>query len=143
MDRAPELLAKDVRIIDLGADFRLSDTEVFAQWYGMAHRAPAALAEACYGLPEYYRAQVSEARLVANPGCYPTAVILGFAPLLAAGLLNEELLIADCKSGVSGAGRRTGRAKHEPHVLAAGRFGAGSCRAIAVTPFKSIPYSFE
>ena len=105
MDRAPELLAKGVRVIDLGADFRLSDTEIFAQWYGMVHRAPAALAEACYGLPEYYRAQVSEARLVANPGCYPTAVILGFAPLLAAGLLNEELLIADCKSGVSGAGR--------------------------------------
>ena len=105
MDSAPELLAKGVRVIDLGADFRLPDAEVFAQWYGMAHRAPEALAEACYGLPEYYRAKVSAARLIANPGCYPTAVILGLAPLLAEGLLREDTLIADCKSGVSGAGR--------------------------------------
>jgi N-acetyl-gamma-glutamyl-phosphate reductase len=105
MDSAPKLLTKGVRIIDLGADFRLPDAEVFAQWYGMAHRAPEALAEACYGLPEYYRAKVGEARLIANPGCYPTAVILGLAPLLAEGLLREDTLIADCKSGVSGAGR--------------------------------------
>lgn len=105
MDHAPGLLAKGVRVIDLGADFRLADAGLFARWYGMAHRAPEALAEARYGLPEYYRKQVGEARLVANPGCYPTAVILGFAPLLAEGLLEDGGLIADCKSGVSGAGR--------------------------------------
>ena len=105
MDSAPKLLAEGVRIIDLGADFRLPDAEVFAQWYGMAHRAPEVLGEACYGLPEYYRTKISGARLIANPGCYPTAVILGLAPLLAEGLLQEDTLIADCKSGVSGAGR--------------------------------------
>lgn len=108
MDSVPELLANNVRVIDLGADFRLTDADTFAQWYGMPHRAPEALSEACYGLPEYYRENVAKARLVANPGCYPTAVILGFAPLLKAGLLNTDGLIADCKSGVSGAGR-TGR----------------------------------
>ncbi len=105
MDSVPQLLAQGVRIIDLGADFRLADAEVFAQWYGMAHRAPEALQEACYGLPEYYRERVARSRLIANPGCYPTAVILGFAPLLKAGLLHTDTLVADCKSGVSGAGR--------------------------------------
>ncbi|MBU2740598.1 MULTISPECIES: N-acetyl-gamma-glutamyl-phosphate reductase [Acidithiobacillus] len=108
MDSAPELLARDVRVIDLGADFRLADAEAFAHWYGMAHRAPEALRAACYGLPEYFREQIAQSRLIANPGCYPTAVILGFAPLLEAGLLHQDTLIADCKSGVSGAGR-TGR----------------------------------
>ncbi|WP_414040624.1 N-acetyl-gamma-glutamyl-phosphate reductase [Acidithiobacillus sp. M4-SHS-6] len=105
MDSAPELLAQDVRVIDLGADFRLPDPELFAQWYGMAHRAPDTLREARYGLPEYYRETIARSRLIANPGCYPTAVILGFAPLLEAGLLQQETLVADCKSGVSGAGR--------------------------------------
>ncbi|MBN2679782.1 N-acetyl-gamma-glutamyl-phosphate reductase [Acidithiobacillus montserratensis] len=105
MDSAPELLAQDVRVIDLGADFRLANPEVFAQWYGMAHRAPDVLREARYGLPEYYREIIAQSRLIANPGCYPTAVILGLAPLLEAGLLQQETLVADCKSGVSGAGR--------------------------------------
>ncbi|MHB1202008.1 MAG: N-acetyl-gamma-glutamyl-phosphate reductase [Acidithiobacillus sp.] len=105
MDLAPQLLAQGARVIDLGADFRLRDSAAFAQWYGMAHRAGDALADAVYGLPEMARVRIPGARLVANPGCYPTAVILGYAPLLAAGVLDPETLIADCKSGVSGAGR--------------------------------------
>ncbi len=105
MDLVPQLLAQGARVIDLGADFRLRDSAAFAQWYGMAHRASDALADAVYGLPETTRAHIPGARLVANPGCYPTAVILGYAPLLAAGVLDPETLIADCKSGVSGAGR--------------------------------------
>ena len=105
MDEAERFLAAGCRIIDLSADFRLRDQEVFAQWYGMAHRAPQLLAQAVYGLPEYYRDAIRTARLLANPGCYPTAVQIGFKPLLANGMIDGSLLIADVKSGVSGAGR--------------------------------------
>lgn len=106
MPLVPELLKAGVRIVDLGADFRIKDVPNWEQWYGMAHSCPEAVAEAVYGLPEVYREQVKDARLVANPGCYPTAVQLGFFPLIEAGLVDVHHLIADAKSGVSGAGRK-------------------------------------
>ncbi len=96
-----------VRVIDLSADFRLTDAAVYQKWYNVAHEAPSLLAEAVYGLPEVKRIRVGEANLVANPGCYPTSVLLALYPLLKAGLLDATApLIADSKSGVSGAGRK-------------------------------------
>lgn len=106
MAQARELVDAGVRIIDLAADFRLKDPAVFEQWYGMPHGCPDLLAEAVYGLPEMNREAIRAARIVGNPGCYPTAVQLGFFPLLEAGVVDAEHLIADCKSGVSGAGRK-------------------------------------
>jgi len=105
MQTTPVLLEAGVRVIDLAADFRIRDVNEWQQWYGMTHACPDLLGEAVYGLPEVNRELISNARLVANPGCYPTAVLLGFLPLLEAGLVNRDQLIADCKSGVSGAGR--------------------------------------
>ncbi|MFC1684742.1 N-acetyl-gamma-glutamyl-phosphate reductase [Pseudomonadota bacterium] len=106
MQMVPQLLDAGTRIIDLAADFRLKDPDEWAQWYGMSHACPELLAEAVYGLPEVNRSLIPKARLVANPGCYPTAVTLGLLPLLEAGLVDPEHLIADTKSGVSGAGRK-------------------------------------
>ncbi|HBR33540.1 MAG TPA: N-acetyl-gamma-glutamyl-phosphate reductase [Firmicutes bacterium] len=102
---APVFLHQGKKVIDLGADFRFNDPLVYEDWYGIKHAAPDLLNEAVYGLPELYRAQIKEARLVGNPGCYPTSILLGTAPLLKSGLQEVELLIADSKSGVSGAGR--------------------------------------
>lgn len=106
MHHASALLAAGVRIIDLAADFRIQDLEVWEKWYGMSHACPDLVSEAIYGLPEINRELIKHARLVANPGCYPTAVQLGFIPLLEAGLVDCSSLIADVKSGVSGAGRK-------------------------------------
>ena len=106
MQQAPELLEAGVRVIDLAADFRLTDVAEWERWYGMQHASPGWVAKAVYGLPEVNRAAIRDARLVANPGCYPTAVQLGFIPLLKAGLVDVDHLIADAKSGVSGAGRK-------------------------------------
>lgn len=106
MQAVPELLAAGTKVIDLGADFRLKDAALWREWYRLEHTCPELLQEAVYGLPELNRAAIKEARLVANPGCYPTAVLLGFLPLLEAGLVDPEHLIADAKSGVSGAGRQ-------------------------------------
>jgi len=106
MQGAPELLEKGVRIVDLGADFRIKNIPEWEQWYGMTHTTPELVAEAVYGLPEVNRGQIKEARLIACPGCYPTAVQLGFKPLLENGLIDVARLIADAKSGVSGAGRK-------------------------------------
>ncbi|MDR2261111.1 MAG: N-acetyl-gamma-glutamyl-phosphate reductase [Azoarcus sp.] len=106
MRQAAALVAAGVRIIDLAADFRLRDADEWEKWYGMRHAAPGLLAEAVYGLPEIHRAQIRKARVLANPGCYPTAVQLGFLPLLEAGAVARDSLIADAKSGVSGAGRK-------------------------------------
>jgi N-acetyl-gamma-glutamyl-phosphate reductase, common form len=106
MGMVPALLKDGVRIIDLGADFRLKDVAVWEEWYKIPHECPELLAEAAYGLPELDRAAIRSARLVANPGCYPTAVLLGFMPLLEQSLLSSSPLIADAKSGVSGAGRQ-------------------------------------
>ncbi len=106
MKSASTLLEAGVRIIDLAADFRLRRVEDWEQWYGMSHACPALLAEAVYGLPEINREAIRTARLIANPGCYPTAVQLGFLPLLESGVIDRQSLIADAKSGVSGAGRK-------------------------------------
>jgi N-acetyl-gamma-glutamyl-phosphate reductase len=100
------LLDAGVKVIDLAADFRLKDKDVWAQWYGQSHACPQLLDEAVYGLPEVNRAAIKAARLVANPGCYPTAVQLGLLPLLEKDLVDTGRLIADCKSAVSGAGRK-------------------------------------
>lgn len=105
MSQVPELLAAGVKVIDLAADFRIKDIAVWEKWYGMTHACPDLVDEAVYGLPEVNREAIRSARLVANPGCYPTAVTLGFLPLLEAGLIDTDSLIADAKSGASGAGR--------------------------------------
>ena len=107
MAQARELVAAGVKIIDLAADFRLKDPAEFEQWYKMPHSCTDLLAESVYGLPEMYRARIAKARIVGNPGCYPTATQLGFLPLVEAGLVDTAHLIADAKSGVSGAGRKT------------------------------------
>jgi N-acetyl-gamma-glutamyl-phosphate reductase len=106
MQQTRALLDAGVRVIDLAADFRIKDIAEWEKWYGMSHACPDLVAEAVYGLPEVNRAKIKQARLVANPGCYPTAVQLGFIPLLEAGLVDAAHLIADAKSGVSGAGRK-------------------------------------
>ena len=106
MEMAPSLLAEGVKIIDLSADFRLNDAAQWASWYGFEHTCPDLLEQAVYGLPEVNREAIKQATLVANPGCYPTAVQLGFLPLLKNALVDNNRLIADVKSGVSGAGRQ-------------------------------------
>lgn len=106
MHMVPELVAHGVKIIDLSADFRIRDIPTWEQFYGMQHACPELVAEAVYGLPEVNRDKVREARIVANPGCYPTTVQLGFMPLLKHDLVDVNHLIADVKSGVSGAGRK-------------------------------------
>ncbi len=106
MSSVPALVQRGVRVIDLSADFRLKDTDLWAQWYNTPHTCPEYAAEAVYGLPELNRAEIRDAQLVAVAGCYPTAVQLGFYPLLKAGLIDPQQLIADAKSGTSGAGRK-------------------------------------
>ncbi|HHX81392.1 MAG TPA: N-acetyl-gamma-glutamyl-phosphate reductase [Pseudomonadaceae bacterium] len=106
MRSVPELVKRGVKVIDLSADFRIKDAKTWSHWYKMEHACPELLPEAVYGLPEINREQIRSARLLANPGCYPTAVQLGFLPLLRAGLVDPTRLIADVKSGVSGAGRK-------------------------------------
>ncbi|MBX3629590.1 MAG: N-acetyl-gamma-glutamyl-phosphate reductase [Nitrosomonas sp.] len=114
MQQAKALVQANVKIIDLSADFRIKDITVWEKWYGMQHACPDLVAEAVYGLPEINRSEIKHARLIANPGCYPTAVQLGFLPLVEAELIDIGCLIADVKSGVSGAGR-----KAEVHTLLA------------------------
>jgi N-acetyl-gamma-glutamyl-phosphate reductase len=106
MQMAEQLLAKGVKVIDLSADFRLKDAKEWSKWYGMEHACPDLIAEAVYGLPEINREAIKKASLIACPGCYPTAVQLGFLPLLENDLINVKHLVADVKSGVSGAGRK-------------------------------------
>ena len=106
MRMARELLDQGVKLVDLAADFRLQDPAVWEKWYGEPHACPDLLAEAVYGLPEVNRERIRAARLVANPGCYPTATQLGLLPLVEAGLIRLDNLIADAKSGASGAGRK-------------------------------------
>lgn len=112
MKSAQVLLDAGVKVIDLAADFRIKDVALWEKWYGMRHASPDLVAEAVYGLPELNRALVQQARLVANPGCYPTAVILGLLPLVENQLVDLGNIIADTKSGASGAGR-----KAEVHTL--------------------------
>jgi N-acetyl-gamma-glutamyl-phosphate reductase len=114
MNEARALYDAGVRLIDIAADFRIKDVGVWEQWYQMKHACPELVAEAVYGLPEVSRKHIRGARIVANPGCYPTSVQLGFLPLLERGGVDLDHLIADAKSGVSGAGR-----KAEVHTLLA------------------------
>ncbi|MDB5923562.1 MAG: argC [Betaproteobacteria bacterium] len=114
MNDARALYDAGVRLIDIAADFRIKDVALWEQWYKMKHACPELVAESVYGLPEVNRQRLREARIVANPGCYPTSVQLGFLPLLEAGVVDLDHLIADAKSGVSGAGR-----KAEVHTLLA------------------------
>lgn len=106
MSQAPELLAAGIRVIDLAADFRIKHIPTWEQWYGATHACPALVEDAVYGLPELNREAIRQARLVANPGCYPTSVILALLPLLAGAMIDPKSIIADCKSGASGAGRK-------------------------------------
>jgi N-acetyl-gamma-glutamyl-phosphate reductase len=107
MSQAQTLLDANVKVIDLAADFRLQDTAIFEKWYKMPHSCPTVLQESVYGIPELYREQIKSAKVIGNPGCYPTTVLLGLAPLLEQGLIDLTApIIADAKSGVSGAGRK-------------------------------------
>ena len=106
MQQARELLEQGVRVIDLAADFRIRDVATWETWYKMKHACPDLIEESVYGLPEMFRESIRTCRLLANPGCYPTAVQLGFLPLIESGAIDLEYLIADAKSGVSGAGRK-------------------------------------
>ena len=107
MSQAQALLNANVKVIDLAADFRLQDTAVFEKWYKMPHSCADILKDAVYGLPELYRGKIKSAKVIGNPGCYPTTVLLGLAPLLEQGLVDFSVpIIADSKSGVSGAGRK-------------------------------------
>jgi len=106
MSQAEELLVSGIRVIDLAADFRIKDIATWEQWYGTTHACPALVDDAVYGLPELNREAIRGARLVANPGCFPTSVILALLPLLANNSIDPKTIIADCKSGTSGAGRK-------------------------------------
>lgn len=105
MDITKKLLSKGVKVIDLGADFRLKDLEKYEQWYELSHKHKDLLTESIYGLPELYKESIRNAKIVANPGCYPTASILALAPLIKNNLIDISTLVIDAKSGVSGAGR--------------------------------------
>lgn len=132
MQQARELVDAGVRLIDLAADFRIRDVAEWEKWYGMKHASPELVAEAVYGLPERNRERIRSARVLANPGCYPTAVQLGFLPLVEAGVVDLSHLIADVKSGVSGAGR-----KAEVHTLFAEA--SDNFKAYAVAGHRHLP----
>jgi N-acetyl-gamma-glutamyl-phosphate reductase len=108
-------LEQDIKVIDISADFRLKDIKEYQHWYKVTHRSPELLSEAVYGLPELHRAEISEARLVANPGCYPTGAILALAPAIRSGIIEPDVII-DSKSGVSGAGRTPALVTHFAEV---------------------------
>lgn len=108
-----EKLRRDGKIvIDLSADFRLQEHSAYETWYGVKHRNPARLKEAVYGLPEFFRNEIRKAKLIANPGCYPTGAVLGVLPLLRDGLVEREDIVIDAKSGVSGAGKKLSLSSH-------------------------------
>jgi len=106
MNATVDLLKNNIKVIDLAADFRIQDATLWEEWYGIKHTCPELLKEAVYGLPELNRREIKNASLIANPGCYPTATILGILPLVKNQLINIENIIVDAKSGVSGAGRK-------------------------------------
>lgn len=108
MQHAEELIAAGTKVIDLAADFRLQNLEQFEKWYGMQHTCPEVLQSSAYGLTELNREKIKQAEVIGNPGCYPTTVQLGLAPLIKdqSGLINTQSIIVDAKSGVSGAGRK-------------------------------------
>jgi N-acetyl-gamma-glutamyl-phosphate reductase len=114
MSTLPALLDRGIRVIDLSADYRLRDPNVYAQWYGESHHDVAHLTQAIYGLPEIYGEEIPTAQLIANPGCYPQTAILGLAPLVAGKHIDLKSIIVDSKSGVSGAGRTPKLTTHFP-----------------------------
>jgi N-acetyl-gamma-glutamyl-phosphate reductase len=114
MEAIPPLLDRGIRVIDLSADYRLRDPQVYQQWYKEAHHDAGNLAHAVYGLPEVYGDRINDARLIANPGCYPQTAILGLAPLVANALVELTGIVVDSKSGVSGAGRTPKLTTHFP-----------------------------
>ncbi|MFC2047228.1 N-acetyl-gamma-glutamyl-phosphate reductase, partial [Chloroflexota bacterium] len=109
------LLNRDIKVVDISADFRLKNAAEYPEWYGFTHPAPQLLKQAVYGLTELYRSQVISARLVANPGCYPTGVILALTPVVKEGLIEPDIII-DSKSGVSGAGRTLSQQTHYSEI---------------------------
>jgi N-acetyl-gamma-glutamyl-phosphate reductase len=116
-DIVPRLLEGGLRVVDLSGAFRLRDTAAYSRWYGFEHTSQNALAEAVYGIPELYSPAIAKARLISNPGCYPTSVILPLTPLLRAGWVNVDAgVVADSKSGVTGAGRKPSDKLHFPEV---------------------------
>jgi N-acetyl-gamma-glutamyl-phosphate reductase len=102
----PEIIAAGIRVVDLSADFRIRDIDIWEKWYAQKHAAPQLVSKAVYGLPEFNRHEIADAELVACPGCYPTSVQLGLKPLLEAGAINVADIIANAASGVSGAGKQ-------------------------------------
>ncbi len=132
MQQTRALLNQGIRVIDLAADFRIKDVSVWEKWYGMPHACPELVEEAVYGLPEINRDKIKQARLVANPGCYPTAVQLGFLPLIKAKIVDTDHLVADVKSGISGAGRNA-----EVHTLFAEA--SDNFKAYSVTGHRHLP----
>ena len=133
LEIAPQLLSRGVRVIDLGADYRLRDADVYAEWYHLPHSAPELLREVVYGWPEWNREQIKGAKLVANPGCYPTSAIVALAPFIAKGAIKAHSIIVDSASGVSGAGRASfGVGTHFPETV--GDFKAYNVGAHRHTP---------
>jgi len=132
MQQTRTLLDAGVKVIDLAADFRIKDVKEWEAWYKLEHACPDLIGEAVYGLPEVNREAIKQARLIANPGCYPTAAQLGFLPLIENSLVDTSHLVADCKSGVSGAGR-----KAETHILFAEA--ADNFKAYAVPGHRHLP----
>ena len=133
LEIAPQLLRRGVRLIDLGADYRLRDADSYTEWYHLQHSAPELLKEVVYGLPEWNRDKIRDAKLVANPGCYPTSAILALAPFIAKGAIKAPSIIVDSASGVSGAGRASfGVGTHFPELV--GDFKAYNVGAHRHTP---------
>jgi len=132
MNMVPDLLSRGARVVDLSADFRIRDAGVWSRWYGETHKCPELLDEAVYGLPELNRARIASARLVACPGCYPTAVQLGLMPLLERGLIRRAGIVASAASGASGAGRQA----RVDNLLSET---AGSFRAYGVAGHRHLP----
>lgn len=107
MTYAPHVVEAGKTMVDLGTDFRFRDALVYEKWYKIPHTCPELLAKAVYGLPEVHRDEMAAASIIGNPGCYPTSIILALAPLLEAGAIDGDMVIADSKSGISGAGRKS------------------------------------
>lgn len=132
MAAAAELLPLGRKVVDLSADFRLRDPAVYRQWYGVDHAAPELLKEAVYALPEFYRQQLTTARLVAAPGCYPTAVLLGLLPLFKREVIDPDSLVINAISGASGAGRKPDLSLHFAELH-------GNCKAYKVACHRHTP----
>ncbi|HEC12729.1 MAG TPA: N-acetyl-gamma-glutamyl-phosphate reductase [Acidiferrobacteraceae bacterium] len=150
MHYAPGLLEAGVRFIDLAADFRIKDQSTWEHWYGMEHACPELLDQAVYGLPEMNREQIANAQLIANPGCYPTAIQLGYLPVLVQDIVDPTTLIADAKSGVSGAGRGTTVANlfceasesMKAYAVAGHRHGPEICQGLNQVASKNVGLTF-